>query len=138
MFKIYKVKNYVSVDGADWRRVVFSWFISTEYKTSNKSLKTQHILCDVSFNEAREYLQNNSLDGVFNDSTFWKNKPIVSVRYYDADDIVNYRHFNTISYKREYEEWKDVTLEWIIKNLSAEETIQYLKERGITTCPMNF
>jgi hypothetical protein len=43
-----------------------------------------------------------------------------------------------MSYKIEYEEWKEVTLEWIIKNLPADQTIQYLKERGITTCPMNF
>lgn len=138
MLKIYKVRNYVSIDGADWRKVVWSWFIPTECKTSDEPLETEYILCDASFDKAREYLQNNDLDGMFNSNTYWRETPIICVRYDDAQDIVNYKHFNTISYKTEYEEWKDVTLEWIIKTLPADQTIQYLKERGITTCPMNF
>ena len=138
MLKVYKVRNYVSIDGADWRRVVWSWFISTECKTSDEPLKTEHILCDASFDDAREYINNNELDGVTNDSTFWRQKPIICVRYYDAYELVSYKHLNTISYKREYEEWEDVSLKWIIENLSADQAIQYLKECGITTCPMNF
>jgi hypothetical protein len=51
---------------------------------------------------------------------------------------VEYKHFKSISYMQTYEERKDVSLEWIIKHLPADQAIQYLKERGITTCPMNF
>lgn len=139
MLKIYKVRNYVSIDGADWRKVVLSWFIPTKYKTSSKPLETEHILCNMSFADTREYLRNNELDGIFNIHSFWTDAPKkIGIRYYDADDIVYYKHFNTISYKIEYEEWTDVSLNWIMENLSADECIQYLKERGITTCPMNF
>ena len=138
MLKVYKVHNYVSIDGDDWREVVWSWFIPTKCKTSSELLETEYRLHNASFNEAREYLQSNELDGIGNSSTYWRKKPIVWVRYDDARDIVNYRHFNTISYKTEYKEWTDVSLEWIIKSLPADQTIQYLKERGITTCPMNF
>lgn len=138
MLKVYKVHNYVSIDGDDWREVVWSWFIPTKCKTSSELLETEYRLHNASFNEAREYLQSNELDGIDNSSTYWRKKPIVWVRYDDARDIVNYRYFNTISYKTEYKEWTDVSLEWIIKSLPADQTIQYLKERGITTCPMNF
>jgi hypothetical protein len=58
------------------------------------------------------------------------------IDYTDAWDKVVYTHFNTLSYKTEAEEWTDVTLDWIIKNLSADECIQYLKERGMAACPI--
>ena len=92
----------------------------------------------LSFDETREYFNNHKLDGVWNDTIFWGKKPTICVRYCDAWDDVVYKHFNTISYKQEYVEWTDVSLEWIIKNLHADTAVQYLKERGITACPMNF
>lgn len=140
MLKIYQVHHYVSIDGAKWREVVNGWLTPTEHKVSDQLLEIQHILCDASFNEAYDYLHNNRLDGVWIDSKRWHRTiiPVIQVRYDDAFDDVNYKRFNTMSYKIEYKEWKDVTLKWIMENLSADVAIQYLKERGITTCPMNF
>ena len=138
MLKVYKVYNYVSVDGADWREVICGTFAPTEKKTSSESLETEYILHDASFDKAYEYLRNNDLDGLGRSTTYWREKPIIWVRYDDAWDTVSYKHFNTISYKREYIEWTNVSLDWILKNLPADTAIQYLKERGITTCPMNF
>lgn len=138
MLKIYKVRNYVSVDGADWRQVIRGWLSDIECKASNEDLDMKYMARRLSFDEAREYLNGHKLDGVWNDTTFWRKKPTICVRYCDAWDDVIYKHFNTLSYKQEYEEWTDVSLQWIIKNLPADQTIQYLKERGITTCPMNF
>lgn len=138
MLKIYKVYNYVSIDGADWREVVNGWLSPTEHKVSDQLLETQHILCDASFDEVYDYLYNNKLDGVWDEFEGWfrKLKPIIQVRYRSAFDDVNYRHFNTMSYKIKYKEWKDVTLQWIMENLPADQAIQYLKERGIATCPI--
>ena len=141
MLKIYKVHNYVSIDGADWREVLWSGCLtSIERKVSDEPLETQHILCNASFYEAYDYIHDNRLDGVYNSSDCWCRMihPVIKVRYRDACDDVTYRRFISMSYKIEYEEWKEVTLEWIMKNLPADQTIQYLKERGITTCPMNF
>lgn len=140
MLKVYKVYNYISIDGTAWRRVVRSWMRPTERKISDKPLETQHILCDASFDEAYHYLHNHRVDGAYDSSNYCIGKitPIIRVRYKDAHDDVNYRRFDTMSYKIEYEEWKDVTLKWIMENLPADTAIQYLKERGITTCPMNF
>ena len=140
MLKIYKVHNYVSIDGVDWREVLWSGLSPIEHKVFGELPETQHILCNASFYEAYDYVHNNRLDGVYESSLclsrmIW---PAIKIRYRDAYDDVTYRNFISMSYKIEYEEWKNVTLEWIIKHLPAEQTIQYLKERGITTCPMNF
>lgn len=136
MLKIYKVHNYISINNSDWREVIWSWFGPIKKRTADEPLETKCLLHDVSFDEACEYLCNNELDGLGVGATFWRNKPTIWARYADAQDVVSYRHFNTISYKREYVEWTDVTLDWILNNLPADTVIQYLKERGITACPI--
>lgn len=133
MLKIYTVVSYVSVDGAKQRSVG-----QTGHCCTDEDRDAKFILDNASFEEVREYNNPHFLEGVWNSNTFWKKKPTICVRYCDAWDDVVYKHFNTLSYKQEYEEWTDVSLQWIIKNLPAYQTIQYLKERGITTCPMNF
>ena len=139
MLKVYKVHNYVSIDGADWREVLWNgWLTPIERKVFDEPPETQHILCNASFYKACDYVHNNRLDGVHESSLCWRRMiwPAIEIRYRDARDDVTYRNFISMSYKIEYEEWKEVTLEWIMKNLPADVTIQYLKERGITTCPI--
>ena len=139
MLKIYKVHNYVSIDGADWREVLWNgWLNPIERKVFDEPPETQHILRNASFYEAYDYIHDNRLDGVWCGSGCWSRMihPTIEVRYRDAYDDVAYSRFISMSYKIEYEEWKEVTLEWIMKNLPADQFIQYLKERGITACPI--
>lgn len=138
MLKVYKVHNYVSIDGAHWREVVQIRLADDCWIASYGVPAYKYILFDKSFNEVREYLNNNNLDGIRNDYTFWRHNPIINVRYFDTWDDVKYRHFDHMFYKREFEEWTNVSFEWLAKYLPADQFIQYLKERGITTCPMNF
>ena len=133
MLKIYTVVSYVSVDGAKWRSVGQVGHCCTD---EDRDVKL--ILDNASFVEVREYNNAHFLDGVWNGNTFWRNKPVIAVKYRDAWDEVVYKHFNTMSYKNVYTEDKNVTLGWMMEHLSADKVIQYLKERGITTCPMNF
>lgn len=133
MLKVYKVHNYVSIDGADWRKVDSGHLITDEEKSN------ELILDKVSFAEAREILsQKNKLYGVWNCSTLILGRPTICVDYSDSWDFAEYTHFNTMSYLRKYEEWTTVPMQWLMEHASAEQLIQYLKERGITTCPMNF
>lgn len=131
MLKVYNVTDYVSIDGADWREVG-----GYGYGVFDEEPKNELRLDNLTFTEAYEYLSQNCLSGVWNDNTFFRKKPIIRVSYNDALDPVNYRRFNKMSYKREFVEYKDVSLEWIIKHLSADQCIQYLKDRGMTTCPI--
>lgn len=130
MLKVYNVVSYVSIDGAKWCSVGHPGYCCTDEDCGVKL-----ILDNASFAEAREYLSNNFLDGVCNSATFWRLKPTITVRYRDAWDGVTYKNFSTISYKIVYTEDKNVTLGWMMEHLPAEKVIQYLKERGITTCP---
>ena len=133
MLKIYNVYAYISIDGADWRKVNCYRYIITD-----KELETELILDNASFDEVRAYLSQHLLPGIYNEETWFRHKPLLSVSYSNAWDAVLYRRFNTLSYKAVYEEKKDVSMQWIMENASADQAIQYLKERGITTCPMNF
>ena len=133
MLKVYDVYFCVSIDGADWRKVSTS-----AHTITDKELETELILDNASFDETRAYLSRNLLSGVYNEETWFRHKPRISVSYSDAWDAVWYRHFNTLSYKVVYRERKTVSMQWIMEHASADQFIQYLKERGITTCPMNF
>ena len=133
MLKVYNVVSYVSVNGAGWRAVGRPGHCCTD-----EDRDVKFILDNASFAEAREYLDHYFLDGVYNTRPFLRKRPVIAVRYCGAFDDVMYKNFKTISYKNVYTENTDVTLGWMIEHLSAEQTIQYLKERGITTCPMNF
>lgn len=115
MLKIYKAHNYVSIDDADWREVMRGWLSDIEFKASNEDIDMKYMARRLSFDEAREYLNGHKLDGVWNDTTFWRKKPTICVRYCDAWNDIVYKHFDTISYKQEYEECKDISLQWIIK-----------------------
>lgn len=130
MLKIYNVTDYVSVDGADWREV------DCGYRVSDEEPSDIITLDNASFDEAREYLSHHRLDGVWNDRTWIRKKPTIYVSYRNAWDPVCYKHFNTISYKTEYREWQTVSLDWVMKHLSADQCIQYFKERGMTACPI--
>lgn len=133
MLKIYDVHDYVSIDGARWRELDV-----TGYRATDEEPQDTIILNNISFDEVRSYLLTHRVCGLCNDCTPFRHKPLVCVKYWDAWDYVDYKHFTTLSYKREFVERKDVTFEWMTKHLSADQLIQYLKERGITACPMNF
>lgn len=131
MLKKYNVYDYVSIDGADWRTVG-----GYGYRMFEEEPKNELRLDNQTFDEAYEYLEHNYLSGVWSDVALFGKKPVIRISYNDAWDSVEYRHFKKISYKREFKEDNDVTLEWIMKHLSADQCIQYLKDRVIAACPI--
>lgn len=133
MLKVYNVSYYISIDGADWREVS-----DGGYKIADEEIKMTLILDNASFDEVRAYLSQNFLNGIWNEETWFRRKSVIDVSYSDAWNNVRYYSFNTLSYKTVYREWKTVPMRWLMEHASADQFIQYLKERGITTCPMNF
>lgn len=131
MLKVYLTTNYVSIDGADWRAVG-----GCGYRATEEELSDQLILDNLTFDEVYEYLSQNYLIGIYDDQTLFRHKPIIQINYSDAWDPVTYRRFNNMSYKTEFEEWKNVSLEWLVEHLSADQCIQYLKDRGMAACPI--
>ena len=130
MLKVYTVKSYVSINGGDW------WHVGYDGHTITDDSPTEKILLDnATFDECFEYIKDHNLDGIWLDSTLFRNRPIIYIgkNSYDAH---RYNHFNTISYKYVYEEWKDVPLNYIMEYFPADKCIQYLKERGMSACPI--
>ena len=130
MLKVYIVKSYVSIDGADWQQVG-----SIGHLVRDDNPTERVFFENFTLEQCYEYLQEKSLDGIWPSKTFFRKKPMLYIGdgYFSSSA---YYSFNTISYKWIYKEWESVSLEWIMKHLSAEQCIQYLKERGITTCPI--
>lgn len=130
MLKVYTVKSYVSINGGDWQQVGLSGHIMTDNNPTEKV-----ILNNATFDECYKYVSQHSLNGICLYSTLFKKKPII---YINDNHLYEHRydHFDTISYKYVYEEWEDVSLNYIMNNFSADKCIQYLKERGMSACPI--
>ena len=128
MLKIYNITNYVSIDGSDWREVGPGQYHVSEKKPPDT------IVDHWSFDELREYLSQHELSGVRNDETLFRHKPTICVKYAWPADETTYRRFNTLSYKRTFEEMTDVTMNFLMKQLPADQCIQYLKDRGMSAC----
>lgn len=66
--------------------------------------------------------------------TFFRKKPYVEIEY-AWDTVDRYYDFDSITIEKHYEPY-DVSLNELFEEYSADECIQYLKERGMTTCPI--
>ncbi len=133
MLKVYSISHYVSVDGGKWYSV--GRYGETMFDDSEPK---EIIIDNGSFDEWYKYLQENSLPGIYDYKTFFKKKPCIVTHEWSYDSYTKYTNFNTLVYKTVYKELKGVSLAYIMNNFSADKCIQYLKERGITICPMNF
>lgn len=66
--------------------------------------------------------------------TLIRKRPYVRIEY-DWEDVKYYYNFDSVTIERHYESY-DITLNELFKGYSADECIQYLKERGMTACPI--
>ena len=132
MLKVYTRKYWVSINHKEWEQVWLSRDIMTDNPPS------EAIVVDkLSFDEFYALLQNGSMDHIRAGKTLFRKRPKIVIEY-DYDRIKRHTHFDSISCKVTYEEIKKPTLYSIVRCFPAEDVIQYLKDRGITTCPMNF
>ena len=130
MLKVYTVKSYVSIDGEDWK-----WVGYDNYAIRDDEPTETILFENFTLEQCYEYSKGKCLEGIWRGETFFKKRPMLYIGDNWFDSTV-YKSLKTISYKCVYEEWKSVSFDWIMKHLSAEQCIQYLKERGITTCPI--
>ncbi len=130
MLKVYTITSYVSIDGGDWFSVG-----APGYTVRDNDPVENIFFENFTLEQCYEYLQEKSLDGIWPSKTFFRKKPMLYIGdgYFTSSA---YYSLNTISYKYVYTEWESVSLDWIMRHASADQCIQYLKERGITTCPI--
>ena len=135
MLKIYDPIYSVSIDGGPWKRLGdpfdTNWFVTDEDLP-----ETELLLDDASFQEAYDYLRDNYFSGARTCTTFFKDKPQISLLYFNSIDrkcIKKCEWFCLLAANRLR---KNVTLDWILKHLEADQAIQYFKERGMEICPI--
>lgn len=130
MLKSYKYRLQISLNGADWCTIDWGY---TGLREEHELTRT--FIENYSFAEAHEWLLHNKHDHTVAGYTLFKKRPKIKIQYgyYTTE---TYTKFNTISIRVIYEEYHMTMRE--LWNENAELVIQYLKERGITVCPMNF
>lgn len=68
------------------------------------------------------------------DTTLFRKRPYVEIEY-DWDYCERYYSFDSLTIEQHYEPY-GMTLNELFRQFSADECIQYLKDRGITSCPI--
>ena len=131
MLKAYMIDSYYKVDDEEWTecgRRGYGIF-------DDEEPRPQEVHHEVSWDEAYA----RSYDGMLCSETFFRHRQYIELWHQWQDENLRrfYRGgFEKFSYKFVYTEWKGCTLEWIMKHASADQIIQYMKERGMTACPM--
>lgn len=135
MLKIYDPIYSVSIDGGPWKRLGdpfdTNWFV-----TDKDIPETELLLDDVSFQEAYDYLRDNYISGARTCKTFFKDKPQLSLLYFNTIDRKYIKKCEGFCLRAENRLRENVTLDWILKHLKADQAIQYLTERGMGICPI--
>ena len=133
MLKIYNVRYYVSINTAPWERIDSQGTLMLE---ESQVVPERIQWNNLSFLECIDVLKANIVTCIHLYEYGFKRKPCICIRYAGDWESTTYKHFDTISLKATYVEDPYYTLADIIKRFPADQTIQYLKERGIATCPM--
>ena len=128
MLKIYDPIYSVSIDGGPWERLedLFdtNWFVRGEDLP-----ETELLLDDVSFQEAYDYLRDNYVSGARTCTTFFKDKPQLSLVYFNSIDRKCIKKCEWFCLLAENRLRENVTLDWILKHLEADQAIQYFKSK---------
>lgn len=133
MLKIYDPIYSVSIDGGPWERLE-NWFDTNWFVTDEDLPRTKILLDYVSFQEAYDYLRENYIFGARTCKTIFRGRPQLSLLYFNTIDRKYIKKCEGFWLRAENRLRKNVTLEWIMKNLEADQTIQYLTERGLGIC----
>ncbi len=139
MLKIYKTHSRFRLNHQRWEMCGRGGYLCKEESEVKEELV---LLNRCSFAEAAQEIFNNQshFDGVYADTTMFLHRPFIEVvEFYRSEYTRPFaKDVHSFSYKVVSKEMEDVTLEWIMKHLSAEQAIQYFKERGMNVCPIKF
>ena len=126
MLKAYKSTTYIAVDDKPKREVFQKGYGLTEGELPDVTTT----IC--SFQDC--FNTQFPTMAIYTDTTLFRKRPYVEIEYsWDWHD--RYYNFDSITIEIHYEPY-DITLNELFEDFSADQCIQYLKERGITACPI--
>ena len=126
MLKAYKVKTYIAVDNKPKEEV-----FQIGYGLAEEDLP-RIVTTTWSFQDCFD--KKLPTPAIQSGTTIFRKRPYVEIEY-SWDWHCRYYNLDSITIERHYEPY-DVTLNELIKDYSADQCIQYLKERGMTVCPI--
>ena len=126
MLKAYKVRTYISINN----KPKFETFRVGRGLTEDELPRV--VTTSWSFQDALN--QKLPTPDVKTGTTLFRKRPYITVEETWCDTR-RYYNFDALTVERHYEPY-DITLDELFKSYSADECIQYLKERGMTTCPI--
>ena len=132
MLKAYRVNSYYKVDDEDWE-------ICGCGKTVLMQEFKNNINVDLVFDGADwDTIYDCDYDGIYSSVTWLRNRPYIMTHCWHRYDGRRFYKdsFKKFSYAKVYREDTDCSIDWLVKNMPAELVIQYMKERGMTICPM--
>ena len=125
MLKAYLVKTYIAVNDKPKREVGYGYGLTEEELP-------RVVTTSWSFQDCLEKKLPTS--SITHGTTLFRKRPYVEIEYsWDWHD--RYYNFDSLTIERHYEPY-DITLNELFKEYSADESIQYLKERGMAVCPI--
>jgi hypothetical protein len=126
MLKAYKVQTYITVNNQPKEKLFRIGYGLTEGELPD--ITTTICSFEDCFNTQ---LPTSS---IYTGTTQFLKRPYVEIEYsWDWHD--RYYNFDSITIERHYEPY-DITFNELFEEYSADQCIQYLKERGITTFPI--
>lgn len=126
MLKAYKVRTYITIDDKPKKELFRIGYGLADMELPN----VVTTIC--SFQDCFE--KEFPTRAIKTDTTFFRKRPYVEIEY-AWDQVDRYYNFDSITIERHYEPY-EVSLDELFKDYSADECIQYLKERGMTVCPI--
>ena len=126
MLKGYKVYTDIAVNDGPKKRILRIGYGLTEEELPRTVTTTW------SFQDCFD--KRLPTPAIKTDITMFRGRPYVEI-VYEWDKVDRYYSFDSLTIERHYEPY-DITLDELFKEYSADECIQYLKERGMTACPI--
>jgi hypothetical protein len=129
MLKPYQVHTYISVNGGPKTEMQAVGYGLTEDELPNT--------VEVSYTFQEALTKKLPAPNITTGTTIFLKRPYVKIQYSWCNED-EYYNFDKLTIERRKVPWTDATLQDIHDYSTADQFIQYLKERGIATCPMNF
>lgn len=138
MRKLVDRRQYYRINGGEW--IDTSMFKHYHYKEESKCDGTKVTLI-TNFEQAVQFVEDDRLINGEVEYSFFRHIPTLklpsgnwlSLNMYT---YINEKKFESLEIKIEYEPAETLTLKALASLLNADEFCAYLKDRGISQCPM--
>lgn len=139
MLKPYQTWNEISIDGSEWK-ILYDGPVYAYTMIEESDAHTTTIAEGLDFSSSFEWIKNHpNIYGLWITESWIKHLPIIHTNI-DHPNLISkeksYKTFKSMSIRTCYRECTCMSLSRIMDMFASDIVIQYLKERGVATCPV--